>query len=303
MRKSIWVLENIKGDFSFFQKFNLLCLFASVSLWRKYHPNHYTVLYCDLMTKGLLQELGVLELWHEVDWKLLSKPSGINKNVFWAGCKPQILSELKEPVSIVDNDWLPFRSFEKEMQMSPVVYSHDEDGSKYYLNDRDWYVTMLEKTKLWPMNDFACNVSFLTFNDYEIQKEYADLSVSLMREWSDLKIEDNRLIIFAEQKILKQILLRDNIEHTPLFKEIWYCRGEWWHQADLYGINEHGVINFKDELKNFKHYGTFKRKYKDNWKGYEYKPEVDFLYRCIDAGGIKDSKELELRLNNTVERA
>ena len=301
MRKSIWVLENIKGDFSFFQKFNLLCLFASVSLWRKFHPQHHTTLYCDLMTKALLEELGVLDLWHDVDWRLLSKPSGINKKVFWAGSKPQILSELKEPVSIVDNDWIPFRSFEKEMQMAPVVYSHDEDGSRYYLNDKDWYVTMLEKTKLWSMNDMACNVSFLTFNDYEIQKQYADLSVQLMKEWSDLKIEDNRLIIFAEQKILKQILLRDNVEHMPLFKEVWSCRGEGWLPKS-YGINEHGAIHFRDELKNFKHYGVNKRKYKDNMRGYEYQPEVDFLYRCIRTCDVIDVKELELKLNDIVKR-
>lgn len=311
MRKSVWILENIKGDFSFFQKFNLLCLFASVSLWRKHHPDHYTVLYCDLMTKALFEELGVLDLWHEVNWRKLSEDSGIDKSVFWAGCKPQILSQLEEPVTIVDNDWLPFRSFEKEMSMAPVVYSHDEDGSNYYLKDDDWYVEMLkDNIELWPMTDDSLNVSFLTFNDLKIQKEYADLSVKIMQEWTNLKIKDNRLIIFAEQKILKQLLLRDKIKHQPLMKSIWYCKGEWWHQPDVYkrpsdgkGENEHGIVEWQKSQLHFKHYGTHKRNYKDNdLPRFPYEPEVMFLYRCIANSGLLKTDSLKERLNDLVKR-
>ena len=45
--KAIWVIENVKKDNSFYDEFKLVMLFASVSLWKKYHPNHTTILYFD----------------------------------------------------------------------------------------------------------------------------------------------------------------------------------------------------------------------------------------------------------------
>jgi len=38
----IWVLENVVRSKNFYNQTRILLLAASVSLWRKYHPDHKT---------------------------------------------------------------------------------------------------------------------------------------------------------------------------------------------------------------------------------------------------------------------
>jgi hypothetical protein len=77
----VWVYDNIKQNKHFYSKFNILMLIASVSLWRKYHPKHKTVIYVDDMTNDLFSELGIKEIWHSV--RKLEYPERINKSIFW----------------------------------------------------------------------------------------------------------------------------------------------------------------------------------------------------------------------------
>lgn len=279
--KTIWVLENIRKDFNFYQRFNLLNLIASTALWRKWHPNDNTKLYCDLGTYQLLNYFEVLDLWDEVDYSILSKESKIDKDCMWAASKLEVLATIHEPVTIVDNDWLAFQNFETVRTLSDVVYSHDENGDDYYLADHEWYLTDLKHTPiketLFPTSQQAANVSFLTFNNTDILSAYANMSVDLMTEWTEMGIKDNRLIIYAEQKLLKQMLLKNNISHSTLIKDIWYCKENKW--SDIF--NEAGVWNSTEIWNKFKHYGPDKRKYKDNQSGFEYEREVRFLYNAI----------------------
>ena len=56
------LIELLKGVY----EFKLVMLFASVSLWKKYHPNHTTILYCDEMTEKYLSNLNVFPLWDQI---------------------------------------------------------------------------------------------------------------------------------------------------------------------------------------------------------------------------------------------
>lgn len=299
--KTIWVLENIRKDYDFYQRFNILNLIASVSLWRKYHPEDHTILYCDMPTYLLLNYLEVLDLWHDVNTDVLEQDSKIDKTVFWAGSKLEVLQTLEEPVTIVDNDWLAFQSMDEVRTKSPLVYSHDENGVDYYLADHEWYLTELKKTpivkELFPTTQEAINVCFLTFNDVELLKKYSNMSVQLMEEWTEMKIRDNRLIIYAEQKLLKQLVNKYKIESSPLIKESWLCKNDGWCSD----INEKGEWSQEDIWRIFKHYGPTKRKFKDNEEGYNYEKEIRFLYNCIGAGKMVDVEKLKVNLKKAVQ--
>ena len=78
--EAIWVLENVKNNKSFYSKLELLILVASICLWKKHHPTHKTVFYCDERTKEVLSILDILHLWDEV--RHLSYPEKINRKVF-----------------------------------------------------------------------------------------------------------------------------------------------------------------------------------------------------------------------------
>ena len=78
----IWVLENVIKSKDFYNQSRILLLAASVSLWRKYHPNHKTVFYCDKETYNELKKLNILNLFHEV--RNLSYPEKIDRTIFWS---------------------------------------------------------------------------------------------------------------------------------------------------------------------------------------------------------------------------
>ena len=104
----IWVLENVKQEDSFYNKLRILLLLASTSLWKKYHPTHTLVLYCDNLTLDTLSTLGIFHLWNDI--RPLNSTINIRKSDFWSTCKTEIISKTKIPICIVDHDFLIFKS-------------------------------------------------------------------------------------------------------------------------------------------------------------------------------------------------
>ena len=64
--KVIWVYENITREREQYSKFNTLLMLASVSLWKKNHPEDDTWLYCDNITHSLLKDLEVDSLYDNI---------------------------------------------------------------------------------------------------------------------------------------------------------------------------------------------------------------------------------------------
>ena len=127
--KVIWVYENIKGFDSFYTKLNTTLLVASVTLWKKYHPVHFTVLYADEMTIDKFDSLDILYLWDRV--VNLEYKDDIDRSIFWSGCKSKVLTTVNEPCIIVDHDFLIFNNIDKHLKES-VIYTHNEDMSIWY---------------------------------------------------------------------------------------------------------------------------------------------------------------------------
>ena len=86
-------------------------MFASVIQWKKHNPSYITELHIDELTYETFNKLGVLELWDNIE--ILADNKFVDKNVFWASSKLQVLSRVKGPVVIMDNDFVVYKSFEK----------------------------------------------------------------------------------------------------------------------------------------------------------------------------------------------
>ena len=139
--KTIWVLENIKGNSTFYNKFDLLMMLTSVIQWKKHHPSFTCELHADSLTLDLFEKLGVLTLWDSIE--TVKKNSVINKSIFWASSKLQTLRFVKEPVIIMDNDFIVYNSLSKFIKDKPIV-AHNEDGKGYYINSSDFYVKKIK---------------------------------------------------------------------------------------------------------------------------------------------------------------
>ena len=269
--KAIWVLENIKDHPSFYSKLDLLMLFASTIQWKKHHPTHICELHADELTISTFRRLNTLELWDSV--KLVGRNKAIDKATFWSSSKLQALRYVKEPVVIMDNDFIVYRSFHKYLQDKTVV-AHDEDGEDYYLNPLDGYIQQVKHLINRPSLK-AINCSFLFLPDYRFTQHYAQLSLELMIEFTKIRVPNSKYLIYAEQLLLKHLLDKHNVEYDCLVDSIFSC------SKDKFDKKCKGFIKLEESSLYYRHYWKEKAKIKKSSDGFSCKEELDQLDNIV----------------------
>lgn len=175
-----WVYENVTGFDAFYSKLNIVLLITSLCLWKKYHPRHTTVLYVDKSTYDKFFNLDILYLWDRVE--ILNYTDRVNREKLWAGCKPKVISQSKEPMLLIDHDFLIFKNID-ELLNDEVIYSYDEDMSQWYINSNDQYNKNL-KDPIKFIQDKAANVSFLYLPNVNFAREYGQQTVDRLVEFT-----------------------------------------------------------------------------------------------------------------------
>lgn len=269
--KTIWVLENIKGKKSFYEKFDFLMMFASVVQWKKHHPDFHCVLYADKMTLEVITNLGAKNLWDET--QVLKTNKSINKRVFWAASKLQALRFLEEPTIIMDNDFVVYTSFKKFLHQK-VIVSHIEDGLNYYITPTDHFVKQV-KHLINRYKQEAVNCSFVYFPDHKFMQHYAKTSLELMQELSRLKAPNSKYLILAEQLLLKHLMDLNEIKYIPLLDKVYNCL------TNVYTNRTKGLIKTNDQNLFFRHYWMDKPRIKQNKKGFSLEEESNNLINVI----------------------
>jgi len=294
--ETLWVLENVKKDLCFYNRLQIWLLAASVSLWRKYHVSHKTVFYCDDLTFDYLENFGIFHLWHEI--RSLSYPEKINREIFWSSPKTKIISETKIPILLVDHDFLIFRNID-EILTDKLIYSYEERSDNWYPSANDIYNSRLT-TPITRINDLAANVSFFYLPDPAFANKYGRQVLKNHEEFTAMDspyITTNHMIL-SEQLMLKQWLCLESIPHQCLSKNLWDCK-----KADFYNdLTECGIWNLKETRRSYKHYGVEEGRIREHQPGYNYQETIDFLKRCVTAGGLIDVKELENRINTALNK-
>lgn len=270
--KVIWVLENIQEDVKFYGRLNILLLLASVSLWKRNHPKYPCIFYGDRMTIDLLKELKVAHLWDELIEYVHDRK--IDRKVFWACNKVNVLSKQTEPCIILDHDTLVFKSIEEYLN-NEVLVANLETGKGYYPDNLDKYVKKLSYRKRW--NSEALNVSFLYFPDPQVIENYTERSLKMMEEFSSMKVPNSQYLIFAEQLILRDLLDSDKIPYKSIVSNYWDCtKWDWGKQHDK------GLFQYPESDMIFKHYGPLKSYIEADKTELGYEEECKLLYNCIN---------------------
>ena len=280
----IWVLENVLKEQKFYNQNRILLLISSVSLWRKYHPNHKTVLYCDNITYKWLDNLEILHLWDVV--KDLSYPEKIDRKVFWSSCKTKIISTTKVPLVVVDHDFLIYKNIDNILNLNQVIYSYDELTEGWYPNKNEKFNKLL--TNPIPRNiNLASNVSLLYFPNPNFANKYGLQTLKNHEEFTNMGIKDTNYMIFSEQLMLKQWLERDKIPHKTLVNSIFNNKIIDFEEK----INNRGIWNTQESLLSYKHYGMLEKSIDEK--------ERQYLYRCINAGKRIDINKLKVKINES----
>jgi len=271
--KVIWVLENIKEDFSFYGKFNILLLLASVKLWKKHYPEDRCYLYCDKLTEAVLYKANALDFFDVVEQYTHDRQ--IDRNVFWAANKVAVLGKQEEPVILMDNDTLCFRPIKEYLDPDAITVYNLEIGKGYYPGNADKYVKKLSYKPRWQTE--SVNVSFLQLPDPKFTKEYAAGSIKIMEEFTEMEVPNSQYLIFAEQLFLRHMFDMRGIEFKSLVATYWDCDAWEWgehHNRGIWPIYESEIY--------LKHYGPLKRWILANKADQNYKRETEHLTRCIN---------------------
>ena len=290
--KAIWVIENVKKDNSFYDEFKLILLFASVTLWKRYHPNHTTVLYCDEMTEKYLSNLGVFKLWDHI--RNLSYPEKINRKQFWSSCKTKIISETTEPIVVVDHDFLIYTNIDEHLK-DKVLYSYDELSYPWYPEKHDQWCAKLSNPVEIEV-DLSANVSLFYLPDPKFANRYGKRTLKNHEEFTAMDFDNlnPNYMIFSEQLMLKQMLVLENIPHSTLTTNV-FDNNE---RGFTEGVNLYGIWNHEDSSLYYRHYGFDKRFKNEEDKKFE----KDYLYRCINSGKKIDIKLLKSKIHESSSR-
>ena len=225
------------------------------------------------MTIDLLHRMSVLEVWDEI--RPLPKPRKINKSVFWASAKLQVLAEQTEPVILLDNDTHVYKPIKQYIDLANVCVTNYEVGVGYYPTSIDKYVRQLSYKPRWQTN--SVNVSFLNLPDPSFTKRYAEKSLNMMEEFTEIGAPNSQYLIFAEQLLLRHMLDKENIEHKSILANYWDCKKWDWGEQ-----HNNGVWTVEESEQYFKHYGPLKGWYLNNRGGLSYDWEMKHLLNCIN---------------------
>ncbi len=271
--KIIWVLENIDNDNQFYSKLNILLLLSSVRLWKRNNPEDNCVLYTDNLTKELLINANVHHFWNEI---IIFNPNrNINRKVFWAASKLEILALQDEPVIIMDNDTLVFKPIKKYLDLNKVYVCNFEVGKGYYPTAIDPFIQKLSYKKRWKTR--SVNVSFLNLPDPDFTQRYANNSIKMMEEFTSMGVPHSQYLIFAEQLLLKSMLDEEKIEHSSIIATNWDCKKWEWGED-----HHNGLWSMIDSGTYFKHYGPLKGWIIESKADQDYDTEIKMLENCIN---------------------
>lgn len=262
--KTVWVFDSYKNEPA---QRDVIMLLASCKLWSIHCPQDYRVLYCNEALGNLLASLGEIKIFNEVNPLFKLPEFDVDPAVFWAYPKLRVLSQVEEPVTIVDHDFFVFENIRESIDSSLVCYNYTEDPGGYYPGNLDPYVKQLSWHARLP--EFSANVSFLQLPDPDFTQFYAGFSLATMEEFSKMQVPDARYLIFAEQLMLKQSLGDQN--YQCLLKEVYECKKHTWNAERL---DEHGIWTREEaDWHKFIHYGPAKTL----WSKREYEEELQFL--------------------------
>ena len=281
-----WVYENIKKQPSFYNKLDVLLLLCSGVLWKKHHPTHTTVLYCDKLTESFLKTINASSIWDKI--KIAPENKHVDKSIFWASSKLEVLRYVEAPCILMDHDFLAYKSFDKYLNDIPV-FTQDENGERYYPTAYDPFIRKVNDLIPRPQ-PYAINCSFMYFTDTQFVNKYGKFSLELMERFTQLKVPNSKFLIFAEQLGLKYLLDFFKIEYNTLLNEKWNP-GE-----GKYEPNDKGIFSVEESLTIFRHYWLDKPRIKNSKEGFSFEAEIRILFNILSS-----FKELNLKVINDLK--
>lgn len=196
--------------------FEILALILSALKWRQ--KNGKVRLFTDQMGYRDLQRNGLEELWDGGIQVSLDEwiPPEVNPSVFWAAGKLYALKEIKEPLAMVDIDFIVWETLNLAASDEVVVIHREEltmgvyPPKEYFKVNENYH---FDEEFDW--TELPCNTAFLYIKDIDFKNYYVDQAIHFM-ENSPLSDNPVTYITFAEQRLLPMCAKKMGKEITSL---------------------------------------------------------------------------------------
>ena len=264
----VWCAEHM----SFYSNLEKAFLYTSILTWKHFYPEHTTNLYCDSHSKQLISDMGILNLWDNVNTNVLDKKQyEFNENAFWASAKLKVINELTAPFVVVDLDLFIKQKFIPENYWKlDVIGNFMEVTTKHY--PEPYQIRKYMELPDYDWDDKAINVAFLYINNEKLRGIYAQTALEWMNVMTQKGGEINGLnMVFCEQKLLWQLIKEMKLEHKYLFNQTLVCHKDEWIDNGL------GLFAHKDQYDYAVHFGPDKRRTEEDRPDYYRECTQDIL--------------------------
>jgi len=204
---SIWTYGNNNWNTEFkLTKLELITVFASITLWKKFYPTSTTHLYCDESVKQYLTDVGLIHFWDNVDTSFLQNQDVYQRSAFWTIDKIRLFQYIKTPFTFMDFDFYIKQKLPDYTDYDYVCCFTENTKGYYPEYDCKEFET-LKFPKEFTFKDTAHNTCFFYVNNSDVTKKYTDMCLSSMKQINDIDGVSSGHSVFLEQTILYELSL------------------------------------------------------------------------------------------------
>ena len=233
--------------------YQILYTILSALRWKMY--NGPIKLYTDSVGLSFYKQLGITELYDEIDIDFLNNLDPVDPALFWTSGKIQALQNEKEPFVFLDQDFIVRGKIPEHFYKREIGIGHWEiPRGHYYFTEERWKrdIKHMDFPEGYNIHAYSPNTSFLYFSNPKIVDEYVTWHKKMIStdgdnipEWFWLATDQSILgHVIREGKyptstLTDKVFLADNDYGTKETRK--YGLSEQWHYPKDY-------IELKDEL-------------------------------------------------------
>lgn len=200
--------------------YQVLYTILSALHWKKNGP---ISLYTDSIGAAFYQQLGILDMYDEVNVKFLNgySKTDVDPAYFWTSGKIKVLANQSEPFVFLDQDMIIRTKLPNYIFNKDITVAHWEIPRGYYYFDKERWdrdIKHVDWIENYHVDDLSPNTSFLYFKDPKIIKDYHALHKKLVNtngeevpEWFWLLTDQGILGHVIRQNDYKVQTLTDKI--------------------------------------------------------------------------------------------
>lgn len=165
--------REIQSDTYDLPDYQILYTILSALRWKEF--NGYINLYTDTVGLSFYKQLGIIDLYNEINIEFLNNIKDVDPALFWTSGKIQALQNEKEPFVFLDQDFIVRGEIPQEFYQREIGIGHWEiPRGHYYFTQEKWDqdIKHLEYPKNYNANAYSPNTSFLYFSNPKIVEEY-----------------------------------------------------------------------------------------------------------------------------------